>query len=97
MSAVPTIEERRYDAEECLLEGEPPSPIGIPPGCSFNSRCPLAFERCTAEEPALEGRGDGRISACYWANASEDELTAAAEANRSRRECFGGLRAPDRP
>ena len=85
MSAVPTIEERRYDAKENLLEGEPPSPIGIPPGCSFNSRCPLAFDRCTTEEPGLESRGDGRISACYWANASEDDLAAAAQANRARR------------
>ena len=82
LSAVPTIEERRYDAKECLLEGEPPSPIGIPPGCSFNSRCPLAFDRCTSEEPALAERGDGRISACYWANAGDDELAAAAEASR---------------
>ena len=85
LSAVPTIEDRRYDAAENLLEGEPPSPIGIPPGCSFNSRCPLAFERCTTDEPGLESRGDGRISACYWANASEAELTAAAEENRARR------------
>ena len=89
LSAVPTIEERRYDAEENLLEGEPPSPIGIPPGCSFNSRCPLAFERCTTDEPGLESRGDGRISACYWANASEDELAAAAEENRARRAALG--------
>ena len=85
LSAVPTIEERRYDAKECLLEGEPPSPIGIPPGCSFNSRCPLAFDRCTSEEPALAERGDGRMSACYWANAGDDELAAAAEANRAWR------------
>lgn len=85
LSAVPTIEERRYDARECLLEGEPPSPIGIPPGCSFNSRCPLAFDRCTSEEPALAERGDGRMSACYWANAGDDELAAAAEANRAWR------------
>ena len=85
LSAVPTIEERRYDAKECLLEGEPPSPIGIPPGCSFNSRCPLAFDRCMSEEPALAERGDGRMSACYWANAGGDELAAAAEANRAWR------------
>ena len=85
LSAVPTIEERRYDAKECLLEGEPPSPIGIPPGCSFNSRCPLAFDRCASEEPALAERGAGRTSACYWANAGDDELAAAAEANRAWR------------
>ncbi len=85
LSAVPTIEQRRYDAKECLLEGEPPSPIGIPPGCSFNSRCPLAFDRCTTEEPALADRGAQGMTACHWGNATEDELAAAAAANRTWR------------
>jgi peptide/nickel transport system ATP-binding protein len=85
LSAVPTIEKRRYHAAENLLEGEPPSPIGIPPGCSFYSRCPLAFDRCTTEEPGLTDLGDTRLSACYWANSPEEELAAAAEANRGWR------------
>jgi peptide/nickel transport system ATP-binding protein len=85
LSAVPTIEPRRYDANECLLEGEPPSPIDIPPGCSFKPRCPLAFERCWQEEPALLARDGRGLSACFFANASEQELIAAAEENRARR------------
>ncbi len=86
LSAVPTIEPRRYDAKECLLEGEPPSPINIPSGCSFKPRCPLAVERCWAEEPALLDRKAGGHSACIWANASEAELRDAAVAARLRRE-----------
>jgi peptide/nickel transport system ATP-binding protein len=86
LSAVPTIEPRRYDAKECLLEGEPPSPINIPPGCSFKPRCPLAFERCWTEEPALIERKAGGKSACFWANASESELLEAARAGRARRD-----------
>ena len=88
---MPTIEERRYDAEENLLEGESRrARSAFRRGAdSFNSRCPLAFERCTTEEPGLESRGDGRISACYWANASENELAAAAEENRARRAASG--------
>jgi peptide/nickel transport system ATP-binding protein len=35
LSAVPTLEEKPYRTEDCLLEGEPPSPIDLPPGCSF--------------------------------------------------------------
>ncbi|RUU28612.1 ABC transporter ATP-binding protein [Mesorhizobium sp. M6A.T.Ce.TU.016.01.1.1] len=65
LSAVPTLEERRYKPEECLLEGEPPSPIDLPPGCSFASRCPHAFERCRAESPTLTARNHGELAACF--------------------------------
>ena len=85
LSAVPTIEPRRYDARECLLEGEPPSPINIPPGCSFRPRCPLSFERCAVEEPQLAERKGG-AAACFWANASAAELAEAARVNQAARE-----------
>jgi peptide/nickel transport system ATP-binding protein len=91
LSAVPTIEARRYDARECLLEGEPPSPIDIPPGCSFRPRCPLAFDRCRVEEPALIERGGG-VAACFLANASSAELGEAALANRRGREAHPAAR-----
>ena len=65
LSAAPTIEDRRYNPDECLLEGEPPNPIDIPPGCSFRSRCPLAFEPCLIEEPAATVHRGGRMSACF--------------------------------
>jgi len=85
LSAVPTIEARRYDARECLLDGEPPSPINIPPGCSFRPRCPLSFDRCAAEEPPLLPR-EGGSAACYFANADAGEVAEAARANRDARE-----------
>jgi oligopeptide/dipeptide ABC transporter ATP-binding protein len=36
-----------------LLEGETPDPSGVPPGCRFHPRCPVAFDRCPTEDPAL--------------------------------------------
>ncbi|MCE8467999.1 AAA family ATPase [Rhodovulum sulfidophilum] len=65
LSAAPTLEERRYRPEDCLLEGEPPSPIDLPPGCAFASRCPQAFDRCRAENPALRARGGHALAACF--------------------------------
>ncbi len=52
--------------ERILLKGEPPSPIAPPPGCPFNPRCPLAFDRCRKEKPPLEVK-QGRAVACWAA------------------------------
>ncbi len=48
------------------VKGEVPNPITPPPGCTFNPRCPHAFERCREEEPALlTARGPGHLAACH--------------------------------
>ena len=65
LSAVPTVEDRPYRMEDCLLDGEPPSPIDLPVGCSFEGRCPQAFDRCRRESPVLTVRGRGDFSACF--------------------------------
>jgi peptide/nickel transport system ATP-binding protein len=76
LSAMPTLEQRRYRPEDCLLEGEPPSPIDLPAGCSFRSRCPSAFARCRAESPNLATRGRHDLAACHLVSPPR----AAAEA-----------------
>ena len=35
------------------VSGEIPNPIDPPPGCAFNPRCPLAFDLCRKQAPAL--------------------------------------------
>ena len=65
LSAVPTMEKRPFDSRDYLLEGEPPSPIDLPPGCSFASRCPQRFDRCGVENPRLVERHSGNCSACF--------------------------------
>ncbi len=77
LSAVPVLEEQPYKTEDCLLEGEPPSPIDLPTGCSFRARCPLAFERCRIEEPPLYPRGSGRVAACHLVESDERAPKAA--------------------
>jgi peptide/nickel transport system ATP-binding protein len=67
LSAVPVIEEKPYKIETYLLEGEPPDPIDIPPGCSFRTRCPFAFDPCISDDPLLLSRGPNDFAACHLA------------------------------
>jgi peptide/nickel transport system ATP-binding protein len=49
-----------------LLQGELPSPLNPPPGCSFHVRCPMARERCRRERPILRNVSGGRMVACHY-------------------------------
>ncbi len=63
LSAVPTLDAHPFRVEDHLLEGEPPSPVHIPRGCTFRSRCPAALGKCAEQEPAIEAwSDDGQIS-----------------------------------
>ena len=59
LSADPAERSRRI-----RLQGEIPSPINRPPGCSFATRCPLAEPRCNAVQPPLLEQEPGHIAAC---------------------------------
>ena len=63
LSATP-VADPTAKRERILLKGEPPSPMAPPPGCPFNPRCPLAFDRCRKEKPPLEAK-QGRAVACW--------------------------------
>ncbi|MEZ4503273.1 MAG: ABC transporter ATP-binding protein [Dehalococcoidia bacterium] len=58
----PKLEAKR---ESFLLEGDLPSPENPPPGCRFNTRCPLATDRCREEVPVLEEKAPGHRVACH--------------------------------
>jgi peptide/nickel transport system ATP-binding protein len=57
----PTIEKGR---EPRLIRGELPSHLAPPPGCVFNTRCPLASEECRQVVPPLEEKRPGQFAAC---------------------------------
>ncbi len=46
------------------LQGDPPDPRELPPGCSFAPRCPLAIEQCRVAEPPLAPKAPSRYAAC---------------------------------
>ncbi|WP_449256763.1 ABC transporter ATP-binding protein [Bosea sp. (in: a-proteobacteria)] len=57
--AAPVAPSRRGE-RPALLEGSIPSPLAIPSGCSFHTRCPLARELAAAGLPSLD-TSDGRL------------------------------------
>jgi oligopeptide/dipeptide ABC transporter ATP-binding protein len=69
VSVLPTPEPPQVTAgirrRRTILQGETPDAALIPEGCRFHPRCPLAFDRCRAEEPPLFDVGDGHASACW--------------------------------
>jgi oligopeptide/dipeptide ABC transporter ATP-binding protein len=55
-----------------ILLGETPDASRIPTGCRFHPRCPLAFDRCTTEEPPLFDVGGGQSAACWLAEGGRE-------------------------
>lgn len=66
LSAVPIPDpETARKSKRIVLEGDVPSPLKMPSGCPFRTRCQYATEQCTKEMPPLTDRGDGHFVACW--------------------------------
>ena len=67
MASIPSLEHRVDRLRQ--IDGAMPRLDAMPLGCRFNPRCPLAFGRCTQEQPELLDAGATR-AAC-WLHANE--------------------------
>ena len=66
LSAVPIPDPKiTRQRQRIVLEGDVPSPMNLPSGCAFRTRCRYATERCAAECPTLTDRGSGHQVACW--------------------------------
>lgn len=67
LTAATPVADPDAPTEPLQMRGEIPSPMDPPSGCHFRTRCPYAQQRCSEEEPQLEGAGEGVMVAChYW-------------------------------
>ena len=65
LSAVPIPERKR---QRIILSGDLPSPINIPSGCRFHTRCPMAQSICREIDPVFEAKeGHEHYAACHFA------------------------------
>jgi len=66
LSAIPNINEQ--DRERIVLQGDVPSPLNIPSGCRFHTRCPLATDVCRTKAPEYRQVTHNHFVACHQVN-----------------------------
>ncbi|MHC8515994.1 oligopeptide/dipeptide ABC transporter ATP-binding protein [Sporosarcina sp. ITBMC105] len=64
-SAIPQVDQK---GALTLLEGEIPSPIDLPLGCKFSTRCPYMQETCLQKSPTLDRLANGNAVRCHFAS-----------------------------
>ncbi|MFQ6066782.1 MAG: ABC transporter ATP-binding protein [bacterium] len=64
LSANP-IPNPKSSRKQIILEGDVPSPINLPPGCRFHTRCSYVRPICRENEPELKDIGSGHLAACH--------------------------------
>lgn len=66
LSAIPVADPRTArNSKRKIIEGDLPSPMNVPGGCRFHTRCPYACPECSQTEPPLTEREPGHYVACH--------------------------------
>jgi len=67
ISSIPVItkEEEELKPKKIISRGEIPSPVNIPPGCTFHPRCSECMEICSKIEPAMVEIEQGHLVSCH--------------------------------
>jgi oligopeptide transport system ATP-binding protein len=68
--SIPQMSEVRAD-RLVAIEGNPPNPLRLPPGCAFAPRCRYRLECCDKSVPPLEAAGGEHRKACFYEGALE--------------------------
>lgn len=67
LSAVPVPDpEKERSRKRIILGGDLPSPVNVPEGCRFHTRCYKVQEKCRIEEPELREISPGHKVACFF-------------------------------
>lgn len=72
---IPDPKQTVLDENENSIQGELPSPINIPNGCRFRSRCPYAMDVCAHKDPTLQEIETGHFVACHLYDIEGDKVS----------------------
>jgi oligopeptide/dipeptide ABC transporter ATP-binding protein len=64
LSAVP-VPDPEISRKKILLQGDVPSPMNPPTGCTFHTRCPEGMDICSQEIPVFKNMGNEHWVACH--------------------------------
>ena len=67
LSSIPVVskDEEELKPKKIISRGEIPSPVNIPPGCSFHLRCPEKMDICTRADPMMIEYAQGHFVRCH--------------------------------
>ncbi len=67
LSSIPVLseEEERLKPSKIQSVGEIPSPVNVPPGCSFHQRCPYVMDICKVVDPVMVEPDPGHAVRCH--------------------------------
>lgn len=76
LAAIPSRDPEKNRARARVrLTGDVPSPMNVPSGCAFRTRCPFAREACATDRPNLRELGGGQAVACHFAEEIASQRT----------------------
>ncbi len=94
LAAVPIADPARRNRRRQAIQGELPSPIDPPSGCTFHPRCPRATDLCRTEQPALWRYADGGVAACHHPHGVTPAELASAARDDGASPLAAGATAP---